>query len=91
MVVDIRMLQKYIPCYDEKTYKSIICVSNDQFKMTLIKEDGVWKVENMNLIQHDFGSPKDLKLSNTDFEKEFTTRKEACQYLKSLDTKDILK
>lgn len=45
----------------------------------------------MNLIQHDFGSPKDLKLSNTDFEKEFTTRKEACQYLKSLDTKDILK
>ena len=26
MVVDIRMFQKYIPCYDEKTYKSIICV-----------------------------------------------------------------
>ena len=26
MVVDIRMFQKYIPCYDEKTYKSIICL-----------------------------------------------------------------
>lgn len=91
VVFDVNVVQKYIPCYDGEHFKAILCASRDQFDMTLVLENGKWKVTKMDLTKHDFGSPEDMGITKENYEKEFDSRTEACHYLESLNIEKILR
>ena len=52
-------------------------------------EDGLWRVRKWEMSDYQFGSPVDMKLSDTLLEQNFATRAEACAYANSLSVEDI--
>lgn len=92
-VCDLTVLRKSIQ-YDENKAGGSYCTVFGAAKRTLACElvkgdDGAWRVSNWEESNYQFGSPVDMKLSDTLLEQNFATRAEACAYANSLSVEDI--
>lgn len=92
IVVNSKSVQKYIP-YKEFTnsYYTIIAAGKETNTIEMVREDGVWKVQSMNMEDYKFGSPAEMGMSLKNYEKDFPSREEACQYASTIDFDDFKK
>ena len=88
--VGLMTLQRYIPHKESGVYRAIFAVGTETDACTLVRgEDGLWRVRKWEMSDYQFGSPVDMKLSDTLLEQNFATRAEACAYANSLSVEDI--
>ena len=86
--VKTKLLQKYVP-YSQETqmYRAILSAGESSVLYTLEKDsDGKWKVSQSEIIKYEFDSPQRTE----NYEKDFSTRQEACNYLNILETSSVL-
>lgn len=90
LVCDIMMLQKYIPYEGEGAYRAVFGVSTTTETFGFVKDEGgAWRVSSSSEMDYQFGSTRDMGMSNEDLEKIFPTREEACAYAASLSVENI--
>ena len=88
--VGLMTLQRYIPHKESGVYRAIFAVGTETDACTFVRgEDGLWRVRKWEMSDYQFGSPVDMKLSDTLLEQNFATRAEACAYANSLSVEDI--
>jgi len=90
---NVTSIQKYIP-FDENTgkYSAVLAASDKTISCDLVKdENGAWKVDSYDLVSKEFGTPQDLNLTDKDYQKDFDTRQEACQYASTIDLNEFKK
>ena len=88
--VGLMTLQRYIPHKESGVYRAIFAVGTETDACTFVRgEDGLWRVRKWEMSDYQFGSPVDIKLSDTLLEQNFATRAEACAYANSLSVEDI--
>lgn len=93
VVVKTAILQKYIPYNMEQgTYMAFLVVAKETRTIELIKDNsGNWKVSKMNTSNYLSGTPQEMGITKEDYKKSFETRKEACDYLNSLDLRKTVR
>lgn len=91
--VKTKLLQKYVPySQEEQMYKAILSAGESSNIYTLEKDsDGKWKVSQSEIIKYEFDSPQRMGWTSADYEKDFSTRQEACNYLNTLETSIVLR
>ena len=90
--VKTKLLQKYVP-YSQETqmYRAILSAGESSVLYTLEKDsDGKWKVSQSEIIKYEFDSPQRMGWTTENYEKDFSTRQEACNYLNTLETSSVL-
>ena len=90
--VKTKLLQKYVP-YSQETqmYRAILSAGESSVLYTLEKDsDGKWKVSQSEIIKYEFDSPQRMGWTTENYEKDFSTRQEACNYLNILETSSVL-
>ena len=90
--VKTKLLQKYVP-YSQETqmYRAILSAGESSVLYTLEKDsDGKWKVSQSEIIKYEFDSPQRMGWTTENYEKDFSTRQEARNYLNTLETSSVL-
>ena len=90
--VKTKLLQKYVP-YSQETqmYRAILSAGESSVLYTLEKDsDGKWKVSQSEIIKYEFDSPQRIGWITENYEKDFSTRQEARNYLNTLETSSVL-
>ena len=88
-----KLLQKYVP-YSQETqmYRAILSAGESSNIYTMEKDsDGKWKVSQSEIIECIFDSPQRMGWTSEDYEKDFPTRQEACNYLNTLEMSIVLR
>ena len=85
--VDIATIQKYIP-YIDGNYRFLLAVGQKTIKVELEKETDKWKVSKYTILNFEFGSPKEMRLSDKNYERNFSVRNEALEYAETIDLKE---
>jgi len=83
-------VQKYIP-YDDyyDKYQVVISASKSAELCELVREEDGWKVMSIEESDYVFGTPQEMGLTQENYEKDFSTRQEACQYAATIDFNDF--
>ena len=72
-------------------YRAILSAGESSVLYTLEKDsDGKWKVSRSEIIKYEFDSPQRMGWTTENYEKDFSTRQEACNYLNILETSSVL-
>ena len=90
--VKTKLLQKYVP-YSQETqmHRAILSAGESSNIYTMEKDsDGKWKVSQSEIIKYEFDSPQRMGWTTENYEKDFSTRQEACNYLNTLETSSVL-
>ena len=90
--VKTKLLQKYVP-YSQETqmYRAILSAGEASNIYTMEKDsDGKWKVSQSEIIKYEFDSPQRMGWTTENYEKDFSTRQEARNYLNTLETSSVL-